>query len=152
MKILVSACLLGENYKYNGKNNYNNLVVSLAKDFEIFPICPEVFGGLSVPRLPSEILNDKVINDSDIDLTLEFKNGAYKALQIALDNDIKYAILKEKSPSCGVRQIYDGTFSGNLIVGKGITTRLLEEHGIKCFSELEIDLFLNFIKNDLSKF
>lgn len=89
MKILVSACLLGENYKYNGKNNLNQLVVDLANDFELIPICPEVFGGLSIPRLPSEIAGDKVINASDIDVTLEFNNGAYKALKIALDNQVK---------------------------------------------------------------
>ncbi len=142
MKILVSACLLGENCKYNGKNNFKQLIVDLASKFELVPICPESFGGLSIPRLPSEIANDKVINASDIDVTFEFNNGAYKTLQIALDKQVKYAILKEKSPSCGVHYIYDGTFTGQLIPGQGITTRLLEANGIKCFADTEIDKLL----------
>ena len=146
MKILVSACLIGENYKYNGKNNLNEGVVRLADKFELIPICPEVFGGLSIPRLPSEICEDKVINASDIDVTLEFQRGAYKALEIAKENNIKYAILKEKSPSCGVNLIYDGSFTGNMLNDSGITTRLLKKHGINCFNELEIDKLLEELK------
>lgn len=146
MKILVSACLLGENCKYNGKNNFNSLVAELANSFEIIPICPEVFGGLTTPRLPSEINGEFVINEAGVDVTYEFNKGANLALQIALKENIKYAILKEKSPSCGVNKIYDGNFNGTLLAGKGITCQLLEQNGIKCFSENEIDLLLADLK------
>lgn len=146
MKILVSACLLGENFKYNGKNNLDPNVLALAKNFELVPICPEVLGGLSTPRLPSEVLGDEVYNTSEINVTHEFKKGADAALEIAQKENIKYAILKEKSPSCGTNYIYDGTFSGNLIEGKGIAVRLLEANGIKCFSELQIDKLLEELK------
>ena len=146
MKILVSACLLGENCKYNGKNNFNSLVAELANSFEIIPICPEVFGGLTTPRLPSEINGEFVINEAGVDVTYEFNKGANLALQIALKENIKYAILKEKSPSCGVNKIYDGNFNGTLLTGKGITCQLLEKNGIKCYNENEIDLLLVDIK------
>lgn len=146
MKILVSACLLGENCKYNGKNNFNSLVAELANSFEIIPICPEVFGGLTTPRLPSEINGEFVINEAGVDVTYEFNKGANLALQIALKENIKYAILKEKSPSCGVNKIYDGNFNGTLLTGKGITCQLLEKNGIKCYNENEIDLLLADLK------
>ncbi len=146
MKILVSACLLGENCKYNGKNNFNSLVAELANSFEIIPICPEVFGGLTTPRLPSEINGEFVINEAGVDVTYEFNKGANLALQIALKENIKYAILKEKSPSCGVNKIYDGNFNGTLLTGKGITCQLLEKNGIKCYNENEIDLLLVDLK------
>ena len=146
MKILVSACLLGENCKYNGKNNFNSLIAKLTNSFVIIPICPEVLGGLTTPRLPSEINNEFVINEAGVDVTYEFNKGAKLALQTALKENIKYAILKEKSPSCGVNKIYDGNFNGTLLAGKGITCQLLEQNGIKCFSENEIDLLLADLK------
>lgn len=142
MKILVSACLLGCNCKYNGKNNLNEEVRCLAEQFTLIPICPEEFGGLPTPRIPSEILGAKVINKVNEDVTLAFQKGAIKALTIAQKEGCQYAILKEKSPSCGVKQIYDGTFTGRLINGMGITTRLLEANKIKTFSELDITTFL----------
>lgn len=146
MKILVSACLLGENCKYNGKNNFNSLIAKLTNSFVIIPICPEVLGGLTTPRLPSEINNEFVINEAGVDVTYEFNKGAKLALQTALKENVKYAILKEKSPSCGVNKIYDGNFNGTLLAGKGITCQLLEQNGIKCFSENEIDLLLADLK------
>lgn len=142
MKILVSACLLGENLKYNGKNNFNEVVAKLAESFELVPICPEVLGGLTIPRLPSEINEDRVVNSAEVDVTYEFLKGANLALEKALKENIKYAILKEKSPSCGVHKIYDGTFSGILIKGQGIACSLLEKKGIKCYNENEIDKLL----------
>lgn len=142
MKILVSACLLGENLKYNGKNNFNEVVAKLAESFELVPLCPEVLGGLTIPRLPSEINEDRVVNSAEVDVTYEFLKGANLALEKALKENIKYAILKEKSPSCGVHKIYDGTFSGTLIKGQGIACSLLEKKGIKCYNENEIDKLL----------
>lgn len=141
-KILISACLIGINCKYNGKNNYIDLIEKLKQKYELIPICPETLGGLSIPRDPSEIINDKVISINNKDVTDNFILGANKALQIAINNNITIAILKDGSPSCGNNYIYDGTFSKNKINGKGITTRLLLQNNIKIYSELEIELLL----------
>ncbi len=128
--ILVSACLLGENVKYNGKNNLSDLSKYLLQRDDIYPICPEVLGGLAIPRNPSEIKNNKVVDNQGKDVTKQFRKGAEKTLQIALQNNVKLAILMERSPSCGVHKIYDGSFQNKLIDGAGITTKLLQAHGI----------------------
>lgn len=138
-KILVSACLLGKNCKYNGGNNSNELVISLSKDYELIPICPEMDGGLSCPRIPSEIIDNKVINKEGIDVTSNYNKGARIALELAKNNNPEFIVLKEKSPSCGVNYIYDGTFSGKLIKGQGITSKLLKEHGYKLYSEVDLN-------------
>lgn len=131
MKILVSACLLGKNCKYNGGNNYNKIVCELAKEHQMFPVCPEVLGGLSTPRCPSEIVNGVVMNKEGINVDGEFHSGAEKALAIAKENKVDLAILQSRSPSCGVKEIYDGTFSGTRISGQGIFARMLREEGIR---------------------
>lgn len=136
--ILVSACLLGTNCKYNGKNNKNDKVLEYIKDKYVIPICPEVFGGLSIPRIPSEINGNKVINKEGEDVTKYFMDGAYKTLDIAKSLNIKKAILKQKSPSCGSGKIYDGTFSNNIIVGDGITAKLLKENNIEIITEEDL--------------
>ena len=136
--ILVSACLLGVNCKYNGKNNKNDKVLDYIKDKYVIPICPEVFSGLTTPRTPSEIRDDKVINKDKIDVTKYFEVGALKTLEIAKTLNIKKAILKQKSPSCGCGKIYDGTFSGNIINGDGITTKILKENNIDVISEEDL--------------
>ena len=130
-KILVSACLLGTNCKYSGGNNYSEEVMEYLKDYEIIPICPEQLGGLPTPRPASEIIEDKVINNEGTDVTYNYQNGAEEALKIAKLLGIKKALLKAKSPSCGNGKIYDGTFSGTLIDGDGITTKLLKENNIE---------------------
>lgn len=135
MKLLVSACLLGINCKYNGKNNKNEKILELLKDHDLIPVCPETLGGLQTPRIPSEIQNNKVITKDGKDVTKEYQKGAQEALKIAKLYDCKVAILKEKSPSCGCGKIYDGTFSKTLINGDGITTRLLKENNIKIIGE-----------------
>ena len=135
MKIMVSACLLGYNVKYDGNSNLNTELNEFLEDFEVISICPEVLGGLSIPRIPSEIKNNKVINKENIDVTKEFLLGAEKTLKIAKENNIKVAIFKERSPSCGSTSIYDGTFSHNVINGQGITAKLLMDNGIKVYNE-----------------
>ena len=130
-KILVSACLLGTNCKYSGGNNYSEEVMEYLKDYEIIPICPEQLGGLPTPRPASEIIGDKVINNEGTDVTSNYQNGAEEALKIAKLLGLKKALLKAKSPSCGNGKIYDGTFSGTLIDGDGITTKLLKENNIE---------------------
>ena len=131
MKILVSACLMGQNCKYNGGNNYSEKVMEFVTGHEVIAVCPESLGGLPIPRVPSEIKDGTVINREGVSVDKEFREGAAKALKIALDNDVDLAILQSRSPSCGTKEVYDGTFSGTKIPGKGIFAQLLAEAGIK---------------------
>lgn len=130
-KILVSACLLGLNCKYDGGNNYSEEIDEFLKDYDVIPICPEIMGGLPTPRVPSEVLGDKVITKEGKDVTLQFKKGAEEVLFLAKKYNIKKALLKAKSPSCGNGQIYDGSFSHTLVDGDGVTAKLLKENGIE---------------------
>ena len=139
-KLLVSACLLGKNCKYNGKNNYNEKVCALAKKYDLIPVCPETAGGLSAPRNPAEICGQQVLLSDKTDVTAEFKKGAELTLETALACNCKKAMLKAKSPSCGSGRIYDGTFSKKLVCGDGVTAKLLKENGIVIFNEEETDL------------
>lgn len=145
-KILVSACLLGVNCKWNGRNNTRDKVVILSQRFEMIPFCSEQLGGMPTPRIPSEIIGDEVYNQVNLNVTKFFEEGAKQVLELAIKNHCKYAILKDHSPSCGSKLIYDGTFSRKLIEGQGITTRLLLNHGIQVFSEDEIDKLLDIIE------
>ncbi len=143
-KLLISACLLGHNVKYNGLNNKITEIDLLKKYFDFIIICPEVDGGLPIPRNPSERLKDKVISAKGKDVTKEFLIGKTKALELVKKYHIKYALLKEKSPSCG-KQTYDGTFTHSLIERSGITAEALINQNIKVYSELEIEeLIKNF--------
>lgn len=142
-KILISACLIGDKCRYDGHTNYTPKFVQLLDKYELIPFCPEVEGGLKTPRNPSEIQKDgKVVMNNGKDVTRNYKTGADKALDICLGLGIKVAILKDRSPSCGSKKIHDGTFSGNVIDGEGITTQLLRRKGIKVISEEEIDALL----------
>ncbi len=131
MKVGVSACLLGRNVKYNGKNNFSSKLVEKLKDLEIVEICPEVLGGLPIPRDPAEIVDGEVVTNKGLSVDYEFRKGAKKALDIIKNEGIELVILQSRSPSCGKGLIYDGTFSSNLIKGDGIFVKLLEENGIK---------------------
>ncbi len=131
MKIMVSACLLGQNCKYNGGNNYCDKVASFLEGHEVIPVCPEVEGGLTIPRIPCEIVNGIVTNKRGESKDKEFRSGAKKCLQKAIDEKVDLVILQSRSPSCGVKQIYDGSFTGKLIEGKGVFAELLSENGIK---------------------
>lgn len=131
MKIAVSACLLGENCKYNGGNNYNRKLADFVKDHEIISLCPEVLGGLPTPRPPAEIVNGLVKQKDGISVDDEFKKGAKRALDIIKKNKVDLVILQSRSPSCGVNNIYDGSFTGNLIEGNGVFAKILEENNIK---------------------
>lgn len=129
-KLLVSACLVGENCKYSGGNNYSPAVAALGERYELIPVCPEQLGGLPTPRTPSERVGDKVLTRDGRDVTDAFRRGAEKVLEIALAQGITRAVLQERSPSCGWERIYDGTFTGTLIPGEGVTAQLLRAHGI----------------------
>lgn len=131
MKILVSACLLGKNCKYNGGNNLNQGVLEFIEGHEVIGVCPEQLGGLSTPRLPAEIVAGLVTNKEGVSVDNEFRKGAQEALAVALENKVDLAILQSRSPSCGVKEIYDGNFSGKKIKGQGVFAKLLSARGIK---------------------
>ena len=131
MKIMVSACLLGENCKYNGGSNRNEKLLCLLEGHTVIPVCPEVLGGLPVPRVPAEIVNGKVMNREGKSVDAEFREGAGKALEIARKEKPDIIILQSRSPSCGVNEIYDGSFSGKLIPGHGVFAALALESGFQ---------------------
>ena len=147
-KVLISACLLGDNTKYDGKNNYTKEVEKLFPLCDLIIVCPEVFGGIKIPRSPSEIKNGKVINKKGMDVTRNFLQGASLVSYIARENNVKYALFKENSPSCGVHNIYDGNFTNKKIPGEGITTQELKKQGIIVFNEKEIDKLVELLKNN----
>ena len=132
---IVSACLCGEKCRYDGKVFILDTIKELVDNGKAIMVCPEVLGGMSVPRLPCEIKNNKVLNINNEDKTDDFMDGAIKVLELAKKYEIKKAILKEKSPSCGSKYIYDGNFNRNLIPGEGLTTKLLRENGIQVISD-----------------
>ena len=138
MKIAVSACLLGENCKYNGGNNFSEKVSEFIKGHEVIPVCPEVLGGLPTPRESSEIVNGAVRHKDGTSVDEEFRRGAELALKLVLDNDVDLVILQSRSPSCGVKNVYDGSFSGTLIPGQGVFARLLTEKNIKVIDVSEL--------------
>ena len=131
MKILVSACLLGENCKYNGGNNYSEKVAEFTKGHRVISVCPECLGGLPTPRVPAEIVNGVVTNREGQNVDAEFRKGAEIALNIAKEETIDVAVLQSRSPSCGVKQIYDGTFSKRVIDGQGVFAEMLQKHGFQ---------------------
>lgn len=148
-KIIVSACLLGENCKYNGSNNRNEDVLSLKKYFDIIPVCPECFGELPIPREPSEIKDGRVVSKSGDDVTAQFVDGAEKTLYIAREKNCPLAILKENSPSCGFGKVYDGTFSKTLCNGNGIAAQLLFENDIQIFGESNVQKVIDLYASDI---
>ena len=141
IKVLISACLLGDNVKYSGGNNLTPELVMLLEKYnvDIVKVCPECFAGLPIPRLPSEIKEGKVYSKDGRDITEEFLDGAEKTYEVAERKQADFVILKERSPSCGSTHIYDGSFSGNIIPGQGITAKRLTEEKIKVFSEENLE-------------
>ena len=138
MKIIISACLIGENCKYDGGNNLNEKVARLSEDNELIPVCPEVLGGLTTPRIPCEIVDGKVTDRNGTSRDSEFRSGAQKALEIAVNEGADCAILQSRSPSCGIGTIYDGSFTGKLISGDGVFADLLKKHGIRVIDVKDI--------------
>lgn len=136
-KILVSACLYGHCTRYDAKSNIfkDELFLEWKNRGMLIPVCPEELGGLRTPRLPAEICGDKVINKDGEDITDYFNKGAQEVLKIAKENNVRFAILKEGSPSCGCKTVHDGTFSGTKIPGSGICAKLLLQNGIVVLSE-----------------
>jgi len=142
MNILVSACLLGMDCRYNGSGYLMEELNLLKETHTLIPVCPEIYGGLQTPREPAEILNNRVINKKGQDVTHEFQKGALETIKLARFYHCTHAILKERSPSCGYGKIYDGTFTGTLINGNGVTAELLTKEGIHILGESEINLLM----------
>lgn len=133
MKI-VSACLAGFHCRFDCGSKEREEIKRMVHNGEAIPVCPEQMGGLSTPREPSEMVGDKVVSKSGVDVTQEFQRGAEEALKMAILVNAQEAYLKSRSPSCGSGQIYDGSFSGRLVEGDGVFTKLLKERGIKIHS------------------
>ena len=131
MKIMVSACLAGENCKYNGGNNRNEKVLRVLEEIEVITVCPEQMGGLPTPRVPSEIKDGVVTSRDGRIVDKEFRVGAAKCLEIAVHEQPDLIVLQSRSPSCGVKQRYDGSFSGILVDGAGVTAQVLIENGFR---------------------
>ncbi|MBR2972528.1 MAG: DUF523 domain-containing protein [Clostridia bacterium] len=140
--ILVSACLLGIGCRYDGKHKANPEVLKLKERYNLIPVCPEIFGGLPTPRVPSERIGDKVMMKDGRDVTENYQKGAEEALELCRIYNIKTAILKERSPSCGKGFVYDGTFTGVLTERDGVTAELLLSAGIRVIGESEINILL----------
>ncbi len=146
MNILVSACLLGEKCRYDGKSKPDLKVLELSKKHNLIPVCPEVLGGLSIPRNPCEIVGNRLISSRGEDRTEEYNKGAQIALETAKKHNCSIAVLKSKSPSCAVRGVYDGSFTKTIIEDKnGVTADLLLKNGIKVINENELDLIKDLL-------
>ena len=137
--VLISGCLLGLCCRYDGKSKQNEHIAALAAKYHLIPVCPEQLGGLPTPRDPSEIIGERVVSCSGRDVTAEYRRGAAEALRLAQLFGCKKAILKERSPSCGLSRVYDGSFSGTLTDGDGVAAALLAANGIEIFGESRIN-------------
>lgn len=131
MKILVSACLLGMSCRYDGASKENAEILNLSAKHSLIPFCPEIYGGLPTPREPSEIRDSRVYSKSGADVTEAFERGAREALRLARALGCDCALLQDRSPSCGIGAVYDGSFSRKLTAGDGLTARLLTENGLR---------------------
>ncbi len=136
-KVIISACLLGVRCRYDGKSNKlpEETLEMLRERYELIPVCPECYGGLTTPRTPSERLGGGGVSKTGADVTEQFQRGAEAALYLAGLFGAKLAILKKNSPSCGSGTIYDGTFTGTIVSGDGVTAELLKKHGITVIDE-----------------
>lgn len=137
-KILVSACLFGNNCRYKGDNCLSEKLLDLGKDNVLIPVCPEQLGGLPTPRHPAERVGEKIISDIGVDVTEEYNRGANLAVEIAKANAVDYCVLKANSPSCGKGVIYDGTFTGGKREGNGVTVDKLLAEGFIVITENEL--------------
>ena len=138
MRLLISACLLGCRCRYDGASKTHPLAEALARRYELVPVCPEQLGGLATPRPPAERQGDRVMTAAGADVTEQYRRGAACALRLYQLLGCKAAVLKERSPSCGCGAVYDGTFTGTLTAGDGVTAALLQAHGIRVLGESQV--------------
>lgn len=146
MKVVVSACLLGENCKYSGGNNRcDRLIERLSErpDIEVIPVCPEVAGGLPTPRPPAEIVDGEVVNNQGVSVDAEYRAGIaaeMERLAPMIDaGEVAAAVLQSRSPSCGVHEVYDGTFTGRLIPGQGLFAEALAQAGVTLVDAVDVE-------------
>lgn len=142
MRILISACLLGVPCRYDGASKPHPLAAALAERHHLVPVCPEQLGGLPTPRPPAERRDGRVVTKEDRDVTEHYRRGAESALALCRLLGCQAAVLKERSPSCGRGEIYDGTFTGTRVPGDGVTAELLTAHGIAVYGESQIEELL----------
>ena len=142
MKVLVSACLLGENCKYNGGNNYNAAVADFVKGKEVLTICPEMMAGMGCPRTPIEIVDGVLMDRNGNNVDAAMREAIEKAMEMIRKEDIRCAVLQSRSPTCGVNQIYDGSFSGKLINGSGLFAQALKDAGYQVIDAEDIGKYL----------
>ena len=142
MRLLISACLLGTCCRYDGASKGHPLAAQLAEKHTLIPVCPEQMGGLATPRPPAERRGVRVVAKTGIDVTAEYSRGAAEVWQLCQLFHCDGAVLKERSPSCGHGEIYDGTFSGTIVPGDGITAELLTSNGIPVYGESQIQELL----------
>ena len=147
-RILVSACLLGVNCRYKGDGQKLEGIEKLMELAELIPVCPEILGGLPTPRVPAERQGEKVVMRDGTDVTAQFHRGAKEALGLAKLFGVKYALLKERSPSCGAGEIYDGSFTGGKIAGDGVTAELLKKNGVAVYGESRFEELMKEIKGE----
>ena len=150
MRILVSACLLGVSCRYDGKSKPHPAVLALQGQHQLIPVCGEVFGGLPTPRIPAERVGDRVLTEAGRDVTAEYRRGAEEVLALARRLDCKVALLKERSPSCGTGEIYDGSFTRTLTAGDGVTAELLRASGIAVFGESRLADLAEYLNREES--
>ena len=142
MRILISGCLLGVCCRYDGASKPHPLAEELSKKHELVPVCPEQLGGLATPRPPAERRGERIIAKTGVDVTAQYRRGAEEALRLCCLLGCEAAVLKERSPSCGSGEIYDGTFTGTLVSGNGVTAELFLKHGIPVYGESQLSELL----------
>ena len=142
MKVLVRACLLGENCKYNGGNNYNPAVAEFVKDKEVLPICPEMMAGMGCPRTPIEIVDGVLMDRNGNNVDAAMRQAVAQAMEMIQKEDIQCAVLQSRSPTCGVNQIYDGSFSGKLIDGSGVLAQALKVAGYQVIDAEDVGKYV----------
>ena len=148
-RVLVSLCLFGIECRYDGRGNACEGLNKLVERCEIVPVCPEQLGGLPTPRTPAERRDGRVVTKDGRDVTEAFKRGADQVCRLAEALQIRWALLKARSPSCGTGKVYDGTFAGRLIPGMGVTAEALRARGVRVYSEDGIDEMLENMERDM---
>lgn len=143
--MLISACFLGLDCKYSGGNNAlgDKVIAGLKEKYQLVPVCPESYGGLPSPRLPSERVGERVLAKDGADVTEQYKKGAAAALRLAKLFGCKIALMKERSPSCGHDSIYDGSFTGRVVPGDGVAAELLKQNGVTVCGESDVVRLIN---------
>ena len=142
MKILMSSCLLGKNCKYNGGNNYNAAVAEFVKDKEVLEICPEIMAGMGCPRTPIEIVDGVLMDRDGNNVDAAMRKAVADAMELIREEDIQCAVLQSRSPTCGVNQVYDGSFSGKLIKGSGVFVQALKDAGYQVIDAEDVKKYL----------